>query len=129
VSSDRPGLEAVLVMLHVADLDRSAGWYADVLGFEVDPDLVAPDFRMLWSSTADESTWFQVGLVLISDRYPAVVGQSVGFTVDDVEAAHARAVAGGAQIVHPISDVEWSCREFSMRDPDGYVLYVRSLSA
>ncbi|MEL6169294.1 MAG: VOC family protein [Pseudomonadota bacterium] len=40
--------------------------------------------------------------------------------IEDVDAQHARAVAGGATIVYPPEDTEWGTRRFRMKDPAGH---------
>jgi uncharacterized glyoxalase superfamily protein PhnB len=42
--------------------------------------------------------------------------------VDDVEAHYAGALAGGVEIVSAPTEKPWRCREYTMRDPNGYVL-------
>ena len=46
--------------------------------------------------------------------------------VDDVDAVHAKAVADGLEIVHPLTDETWGVRRFFVRDPDGLVVNVLS---
>ena len=46
--------------------------------------------------------------------------------VDDVDVAHARAVAAGFEIVRPLTDEPWGVRRFFVRDPNGVVLNVMS---
>ncbi len=46
--------------------------------------------------------------------------------VDDVDAAHARAIAAGFEIVRPLTDEPWGVRRFFVRDPNGVVLNVMS---
>jgi len=44
--------------------------------------------------------------------------------VDDVDAAHARAVAAGAKILYPLTTEPWGVRRFYVSDPDGVVINV-----
>ncbi len=53
---------------------------------------------------------------------PLGTGLRLYFDVDDVEAHYARARAGGVEIVAPLADKPYRMREYSMRDPNGYVL-------
>jgi uncharacterized glyoxalase superfamily protein PhnB len=41
--------------------------------------------------------------------------------VDDPDAHHARAVAAGAEIVLELHDQDYGSRDYSARDPEGYV--------
>jgi uncharacterized glyoxalase superfamily protein PhnB len=54
----------------------------------------------------------------------AGVHPEVTIEVDDVDAVHARAVASGAEIVHPLTDEPWDVRRFFVRDPNGAVINV-----
>jgi predicted enzyme related to lactoylglutathione lyase len=56
----------------------------------------------------------------------ASVNPTVSIEVDDVDAAHAAAVAAGLQIVHPLSDEQWGVRRFFFADGSGNVVNVLS---
>jgi uncharacterized glyoxalase superfamily protein PhnB len=49
---------------------------------------------------------------------------AVCLVVKDVDAAHARAVAAGAQIVRPLAETPYGSREFGVNDPEGHSWYV-----
>ena len=44
------------------------------------------------------------------------------FWVDDVDALHEELVGRGAEIIGVVTETEYGCREFRVRDPDGYIL-------
>jgi uncharacterized glyoxalase superfamily protein PhnB len=53
---------------------------------------------------------------------PKSLSASTGMTavmVDDVDSHHERAVAEGADIVYPPTDMPYGVREYSARDPEG----------
>ncbi|HEY4263826.1 MAG TPA: VOC family protein [Micropepsaceae bacterium] len=53
---------------------------------------------------------------------PAMVNtHSVYVVVADVDAHHARAQACGANIIRPLTDQDYGGRDYSARDPEGYV--------
>jgi uncharacterized glyoxalase superfamily protein PhnB len=57
-------------------------------------------------------------------RIPDEVGgitSSQYLVVADVEAHHARAVAGGADIVRPLETTDYGSHEYSARDPEGHL--------
>ncbi|MFB7125875.1 MULTISPECIES: VOC family protein [Streptomycetaceae] len=54
----------------------------------------------------------------------APVTPDLSVEVDDVDAAYAAVLAGGAEIVHPLQDEEWGVRRFFVRDPNGRVVNV-----
>jgi len=46
--------------------------------------------------------------------------RSLYIVVPDADAAHARAVAAGAEIVRPLQDTPYGSREFGLKDPEGH---------
>lgn len=54
---------------------------------------------------------------------PENINQTHGIyiAVDDVDALHDRAKAAGAEIVSGLTDQDYGSREFSARDPEGYL--------
>jgi uncharacterized glyoxalase superfamily protein PhnB len=44
--------------------------------------------------------------------------------VDDADAAHARAVAAGVELVRELQDTTYGSREFGVRDPEGNLWFV-----
>jgi uncharacterized glyoxalase superfamily protein PhnB len=46
--------------------------------------------------------------------------RSIYLVIPDADAAHARAVAAGAEIIRPLQDMPYGSREFSVRDPEGH---------
>jgi uncharacterized glyoxalase superfamily protein PhnB len=104
-------------VLAVHNLERSARWYARVLGcdtFEPDPGN--------WVFCRAGEVTFHLG------RCPyALPASDIGdhsyvayLTVDDVDAFHARAVAEGADVLKPPTDEPWGRREMALRSPDGH---------
>ena len=104
-------------VLAVHDLDRSAEWYRDALGCtttDVDPGN--------WTFCRSGGTDFMLGRC--PDAAPAGdIGDHsyvAYLVVDDVDAAHDRAAAAGAEVLKPLTDEPWGMREFSLRSPDGH---------
>ena len=110
-------------MLNVRDVEASAAWYIDHLGFEgrfVDPGS-EPNYggigrddvelHLQWHS-ADE--WASGG----------AAGNVYRFLVDDPDellaeiAARSEALRG-----RQVADTEWGTREFGLYDPDGNALF------
>jgi catechol 2,3-dioxygenase-like lactoylglutathione lyase family enzyme len=110
-------------VLAVADLDRSAAWYVDVLGCaRSDPD------PGNWAFLRSGNVTFHLGRC--PDALPA---SDIGdhnyvayLTTDDVDAVHARARAAGADVRKPPTDEPWGRRELALRTPDGHRLMVSS---
>ena len=92
-------------------------FFVDVIGFEVVMDI---DWIVSLASPANPSA--QVNIIGNDDA--AAPGISVG--VDDVDAAHARAVELGLEIAYALRDEDWGVRRFMLRDPNGVTVNVLS---
>jgi predicted enzyme related to lactoylglutathione lyase len=108
------------VNLRVADLDRSAAFYRDLVGLPLDESHAHPpeDLRhceVMFGSFEELYCFF-----VLFEAAPGeeTVRADVGFHVDDLDAAHGRMVAGGAKVVAPPREVPWG-REAAYLDPDG----------
>ena len=98
-------------------LAETRDFFVDLLGFEVVMDIG-------WIVTVASPTNPSVQVSIIGNDDPAAPGISVG--VDDVDAAHAKAVEQGYEIVYPLRDEEWGVRRFMLREPSGTVVNVVS---
>jgi predicted enzyme related to lactoylglutathione lyase len=112
------GVERVVPILTVDDLDLAVEQYRAVLGLQV-------VMNHGWIATlADAEHRHQ--LSLMTRDATAAVNPTVSIEVDDVDAAHDVAVQVGLQIVHPLSDEEWGVRRFFYADHNGNVINVLS---
>jgi predicted enzyme related to lactoylglutathione lyase len=120
----------VLIVVEVADVHRSAALYRD--GFGV--DLHVSDHHGgphgdgdRWTSGQHAAYSWTDGAYLHFALYPAkedgpTRNVQIGFTCDgDLAAAHERALAAGAQLVHEPRDEPWGATS-RYRDFDGNVL-------
>jgi catechol 2,3-dioxygenase-like lactoylglutathione lyase family enzyme len=96
--------------------DESRAFYGGVLGLEEAPGL---DWILFFGGPTRE-----VQLSVMALDVKAGVHPDVSVEVDDVDAVHERAVAGGHEIVYPLTDEEWGLRRFFVRDPNGAVINV-----
>lgn len=103
--------------LHAADPLVGAGFYADVLGLELVMD-------QGWIATYADPANPTAQLSVMSHDATAPVVPDASVEVDDVDSAHAAALARGDEIVHPLSDEPWGVRRFFVREPGGRVLNV-----
>jgi catechol 2,3-dioxygenase-like lactoylglutathione lyase family enzyme len=103
------GVRRIVPDLH-ADDPAAAGFYADVLGLEVVMD-------QGWIVTYADPGNPAAQLSVMSRDATAPVAPEVSVEVDDVDAAHAAAVAAGHEIVHPLTDEPWGVRRFFVREP------------
>lgn len=103
-------------VLAVRDLDRSAAYFRDVLGF-----------RVLWEEGADwrlvERDGVRMMLGHCPDERPASeIGAHswLGYLdVDDIDALHAELTARGADCTQP-ADRHYGMREIMVTTPDGH---------
>jgi|SRR5690625_1251547 len=108
-------IERIAPILTVDDLDAAITEHTRVLGMHV-------VMNMGWVAFLADDAGRQIGL-LTADA-TASVNPDVSVFVDDVEAAHAAALAAGVEIVHPLSTEEWGVRRFFYRDSSGHVINV-----
>ena len=112
------------VVLRVSDLDRSSALYRD--GFGLDFHFADHDGEDLWTSGRHAATTWTDGAFLHFALYQSkdgsvTTGAQVAFAVDDLEAAHQRALAAGAELVHEPEGQPWG-RSARYRDPDGNII-------
>jgi catechol 2,3-dioxygenase-like lactoylglutathione lyase family enzyme len=108
----------VVPILTVEDIEATRDAYATTLG-------LAEVMNHGWIVTlADAEHRHQISLM--TKDQTASVNPTVSIEVDDVDAAHAAAVAAGLQIVHPLSDEQWGVRRFFFADGSGNVVNVLS---
>ena len=103
----------VFVGLHVRDFGASAWFYREAFGVE---------FRQGQAPEPHAEVSWRDGAYLHLALFPAEPGVTqnaeIGFYVDQLDEAHARAVAGGAEVVREPRDEPWG-RTAAYRDPDG----------
>ncbi len=107
-------------ILQVADLQRSLGFYRDLLGFE-----------LIYSFPSDDEPGF-VSLAL--DGGKLALGQAGGtietataslwLYADDVDAAVSDLREAGVRVVAEPADQPWGERVASVSDPDGYTVHL-----
>ena len=92
-------------------------------GIEKQSDHRAPDGSVVHADLRFGSSAIGVSSVGVSkpDAPWGQVRQGLYLCVDDPDAYHDRAKAAGAEIVTPLTDMDYGSREFSMRDLDGYL--------
>lgn len=104
-------------VLAVSDLDASAAFYRDVLGFAI-RDIGDPGWRMFVRDNCR---------IMAGHCPDAIPPRDLGdhsyfayFVVDDARGDYERVVAGGAEIIKPLRDEPWGMREFGLRTADGH---------
>jgi predicted enzyme related to lactoylglutathione lyase len=106
-----------MFVLAVPDLERSAAFYRDVLGFEI-RDMGDPGWRMYVRDACR---------IMAGECPGAIPPQQLGdhsyfgyLVVDDIDGLHAKAFAAGAEITKAPADEAWGMREFGLRTVDGH---------
>jgi catechol 2,3-dioxygenase-like lactoylglutathione lyase family enzyme len=110
-------LNRAVPILSVEDLPKAIEAYTEVLGLEV---LMNHD----WIATLGSGGSAQLSLTTADAT--ASENPTASLEVEDVDAAHAAAVAAGFEIVHPLTDEEWGVRRFFIRDADANVVNILS---
>jgi catechol 2,3-dioxygenase-like lactoylglutathione lyase family enzyme len=112
-------VQRIVPDLQSQHLDQARRFYANVLGLE-------PVMDHGWIVTFADPSAKTCQISLMSHDETAPVVPAVSVQVDDVDAAYARAINAGAEVVHPLTDEPWGVRRFFVRDPDGNVLNILS---
>ena len=109
---------------HVSDLDRAVSLYSDGFGLDLHIDDHEGDDR--WISGRHAATSWTDGAFMHFALYATKDGEAsnraqVAFRVADLDAAHARAVAAGARVIHGPKSQPWG-RSARYRDFDDNVI-------
>lgn len=113
-----PKIQRLTPMLQVHDLQKTAAFWRDQLGFTVDamwPD-AAPTWCMMRSGDAEIMFTYGGG------GAPALSG-GIYIYPDDVRALWER-IKDSVEVIEPLAVMEYGMREFSVRDPNGFTVYV-----
>ena len=126
--STRHGPPNIFPFLRYHDAPAAIDWLERAFGFERLMVALGPEGSVahaqlavgagviMLSSARDDDP-----LGLMSPRDLAGVSQGIYVHVDDVDSHHRRAVAAGAEVIHPLQDMDYGSREYAARDPEGYV--------
>jgi len=108
------------VCLLTRDVPRLAEFYRKLLGVEPGGDREDPEHQfVLTEETALAVMWAEGPF----EGRNAVLA----FTVEDMDAAYARVLELGAEIIEPPTERPWGAVNMSFRDPDGSTVYLRKL--
>jgi uncharacterized glyoxalase superfamily protein PhnB len=115
--------------LRYRDCNKAVDFLTDVFGFTE-----GAAFRDDNGNVQHAELWFGNGGIMIGPiadttfskvmRQPGDAGgvtSSFYCVVNDPDAHHARAAAAGYEMILPLKDQDYGSREYSVRDPEGYV--------
>src|SRR2546427_6645275 len=110
--------------LYVRDIRRAAEFYTSAFGFTVRGIMDTPQGAVHGELRFRDST------LMLSPESPAQNNLSAGsigntpttlyLLVDDVDKVFNRAIAAGARVTIPVSDMFWGDRVAQLTDPDGH---------
>ena len=109
----------------VADMQRSLGFYRDLLGFRLEygfPSAEAPQYAALGIDGGKLALGF-------TDQPVQSGSTAIWLYTDDVDAAVAELEAAGVPVIAPPADQPWGERVASVADPDGYVVHLGAPAA
>lgn len=115
-------LKPAIPILFVGDVTRSAAFFRDALGFEVDFLYGEPPF---YGAVSRDAACLHLRHVAtpnfaeLAGREPSLIVATI--EVEDVRAFHEEAVARGAPIAQGLTRHDWGGTDFHVRDPDGNV--------
>ena len=118
--------DALYPSLTVSDLQKSLAWYRDVLGFEVQREMVRDGQVRAVAMTAGS-----VRFLLNQDDGAKGQNRARGtcmsmniITRQRVDAVAAHIKEHGGSLLSEPADMPWGMRVFRVADPDGYVFAV-----
>lgn len=113
--------ERATPLLRVADVARSAAWYRDTLGFEIDafPDAPPHDFAILTCGAAEIMLrQSNIGRSAQEDDWDLRIPLRSG-----LRELYARLLPLGV-VTRQLERMPYCDSEFDVRDPDGYVVCI-----
>lgn len=103
------------VYAKVSDLARAKRFYGETLGWNLHTD--EPHVAGFWFGSGYLVAGLDSGGAPSAER---TGGMHVSVRVSDIEAEHARLAQRGVDVT-PVQQRPWGERNFSFRDPDGYM--------
>jgi catechol 2,3-dioxygenase-like lactoylglutathione lyase family enzyme len=123
------------VILAVADVARSAAFYRDRLGFDLEATYDDPPYATLTRvgtrlSLAEQGhpADDRPGVLMVAPEDPSRAAAVLVLEVPDALAIHAALEAAGAEILAPVFSPPWGGHRFFVRDPDGFLVEVEQLA-
>jgi predicted enzyme related to lactoylglutathione lyase len=102
-------------------MDESRKFYTEFLGLQV-----AMDLGWIVTLVSPSNPTAQISLLRGQASAAPHSILSLSVEVADVDTVHAKAVAGGLQIIYPLTTEPWGVRRFHIADPNGVVINVMS---
>jgi DNA-binding transcriptional MerR regulator len=107
------GSRPVQITIHADDVPTLVSFYSQVFDGEFNEAVSSFQFGA-WNT----DSFFLLTIEQVTPEHPGG-GSCFGFFVDDLEAAHQRALDVGATEIHPPMEFEWKPRTSVVSDPSG----------
>ncbi|MBW2280935.1 MAG: VOC family protein [Deltaproteobacteria bacterium] len=114
----------IFIALNASDLDRSQAFYRDAFAIDFHTDTNEPTSDAWYGGHHAAFSWSDGAFLHFAlfpespPERPVSRDVQIGFDVADIDAAHARAVDAGAEVVHAPRPEPWGVTS-RYRDPDG----------
>ncbi|MBW2415731.1 MAG: VOC family protein [Deltaproteobacteria bacterium] len=114
----------IFIALNASDLDRSQAFYRDAFAIDFHADTNEPTSDAWYGGHHAAFSWSDGAFLHFAlfpespPERPVSRDVQIGFDVADIDAAHARAVDAGAEVVHAPRPEPWGVTS-RYRDPDG----------
>ncbi len=119
----------IFIALNAGDLERSVAYYRDAFGIEFHRDVNEPSSDVWYGGQHAAFSWTE-GAFLHFAIFPAHAPErpptrdaQIGFSVTDIDSAHARALEAGSELVHEPRPEPWGSTA-RYRDPDGNLVSI-----
>lgn len=123
MSEQHPSGPNIFPVFRYTDARAAIDWLIQAFGFRKNAEYAGPG-----NTISHAELCFGPSVIALSSATPPTaanpwshVRQGIYVAVKDVDAHYARAERAGAAIAMPIRDTEYGAREYTARDPDGYL--------
>jgi catechol 2,3-dioxygenase-like lactoylglutathione lyase family enzyme len=111
--------QSVTPNLLVSDIDRSAAFYRDVLGFQqITTVPEQPPYVFVWLKHGA----VDVFLNLPQDTSPSAGTNSMYIKLQGIDGLAAKVEEAGVKLAIPMHTEFYGMKEFAVHDPDGYLI-------
>lgn len=112
--------QTVYPTLRYRDSEGAIYWLERALGFILDLENRDENGEIVHAQMSFRGNRIMLGPVGTADLPPAGLGWTY-LVADDVDGLHGQAVEHGAEVVVPLTAVDYGSREFTVKDSDGHL--------
>jgi uncharacterized glyoxalase superfamily protein PhnB len=126
------GMNIFVPALTVSNIKQSVRFYEDALGFSANFSIPGPDGDPVFVNLVNGTANLMLNTARPDDPIPTEsgsLGRGVNLYVgvegsDDIDALFDRAKQAGARVMQAPTDEFWGDRDWTVADPDGYLITV-----